>query len=273
MTKQTVYRWGNTPAYAGKTNRPRPAQGASGKHPRLRGEDELRAPVGGLALETPPLTRGRLFYGVHDGFGTGNTPAYAGKTREAVPDRPPFSKHPRLRGEDGHCLNFKVIVVETPPLTRGRPDIDSGLIHSVGNTPAYAGKTGRPLTPATRPRKHPRLRGEDKSWNHHHCRRSETPPLTRGRQQAARRLRRRDGNTPAYAGKTSRTTALSARSRKHPRLRGEDDDKRRPLGEVSETPPLTRGRLSRKFRRRTSLGNTPAYAGKTPTFFAKNGVI
>ena len=93
-----------------------------------------------------------------------------------------------------------------------------------------------------------------------------------------------DGNTPAYAGKTS--SAFSVRfpaaetppltrgrlsrnsigtevSRKHPRLRGEDLSRREVLVDSEETPPLTRGRLQPAAILLLPCGNTPAYAGKT----------
>ena len=50
---------------------------------------------------------------------------------------------------------------ETPPLTRGRLTEVAEGDETVGNTPAYAGKTRRPHPDDPPQRKHPRLRGED----------------------------------------------------------------------------------------------------------------
>ena len=52
---------------------------------------------------------------------------------------------------------------------------------------------------------------------------------------------------------------------KHPRLRGEDGFAPVALSYITETPPLTRGRLRESFDALPSQRNTPAYAGKTFT--------
>ena len=50
---------------------------------------------------------------------------------------------------------------------------------------------------------------------------------------------------------------------KHPRLRGEDGTSKEDTCLSSETPPLTRGRPPAHDLHDEPLGNTPAYAGKT----------
>ena len=73
----------------------------------------------------------------------------------------------------------------------------------------------------------------------------------------------RDGNTPAYAGKTEHVQRDARHERKHPRVCGED---KQPLFTVlphKETPPRMRGRPSCNCLPQRSQGNTPAYAGKT----------
>ena len=59
-TKTRSGRCGNTPAYAGKTDRRDTDVDGRRKHPRLRGEDSAARRAVRWALETPPLTRGRL---------------------------------------------------------------------------------------------------------------------------------------------------------------------------------------------------------------------
>ena len=154
-----------------------------------------------------------------------------------------MQKHPRLRGEDFTGRLELFFAMETPPLTRGRPQAPSEPMRRQGNTPAYAGKTSplrKRLTPC---RKHPRLRGEDFI--------SDAPPVERVR------------NTPAYAGKTEAVAVRVAEFRKHPRLRGEDGSSRDFCRPYSETPPLTRGRPVWGAYESDLGGNTPAYAGKT----------
>ena len=92
---------------------------------------------------------------------------------------------------------------------------------------------------------------------------SETPPLTRGRLGAFFLFSGAPGNTPAYAGKTPLGIPTRMKERKHPRLRGEDAKSPILKISVTETPPLTRGRLGTRMRCEPEKGNTPAYAGKT----------
>ena len=102
-----------------------------------------------------------------------------------------------------------------------------------GNTPAYAGKTHLGANLGSGARKHPRLRGEDR------------PNADRGN----------DGRE------------------KHPRLRGEDTFVVKVFRAVSETPPLTRGRPSRKIPTILLTRNTPAYAGKTVGIYAREMLL
>ena len=160
-------------------------------------------------------------------------------------------------------MPIKQWLSETPPLTRGRRRRGRLPADRFRNTPAYAGKTGG-LFPFLRgPRKHPRLRGEDASWDTDKDERTETPPLTRGRRKVAHPENFRHGNTPAYAGKTWNPHAMRAGKGKHPRLRGEDYSAERQGKREAETPPLTRGRQFGTYVRLIWDGNTPAYAGKT----------
>ena len=131
------------------------------------------------------------------------------------------------------------------------------------NTPAYAGKTPRRAAPGGERRKHPRLRGEDRTSLSGRPPRTETPPLTRGRPDLAFGAAAAHRNTPAYAGKTRSISHSSLKCWKHPRLRGEDHNKAYKYGVTPETPPLTRGRPRRAGLKSSCFRNTPAYAGKT----------
>ena len=193
--------------------------------------------------ETPPLTRGRLPNHPGNTARRGNTPAYAGKTRLYHRAGPGLEKHPRLRGEDAVKRIGWMTLQETPPLTRGRQSTRIRSAQALGNTPAYAGKTSTPTAFTRKTRKHPRLRGEDRS--------RKTAVACRW------------GNTPAYAGKTQSIARITFSSGKHPRLRGEDLACFLSSFAIQETPPLTRGRLELRLRRYRAAGNTPAYAGKT----------
>ena len=88
-------------------------------------------------------------------------------------------------------------------------------------------------------------------------------PLTRGKQWQKRRPGDQGRLIPAHAGKTCFWSCLQARSRAHPRSRGENTDRAvRALG-VAGSSPLTRGKLDRRGRLQARAGLIPAHAGKT----------
>ena len=91
----------------------------------------------------------------------------------------------------------------------------------------------------------------------------ETPPLARGRRNAAVPAEGKVGNTPACAGKTMADLAKIRVLWKHPRLRGEDGAWILACVGQLETPPLARGRQTAVIVRVRHDGNTPACAGKT----------
>ena len=179
---------GNTPACAGKTIRANPTSGSIWKHPRLRGENRTRPWLAGNGGETPPLARGKPPAGRGGAPGIWkhprlrgendmdtirtpekerNTPACAGKTLVRPRRHWRIWKHPRLRGENAVSGECNGLILETPPLARGKPSPDLLDCSSFGNTPACAGKTRR--IPFACPE------------------RLETPPLARGKHDRLRR--------------------------------------------------------------------------------------
>ena len=174
---------GNTPAYAGKTPQHAGLQGARWKHPRVCGED---------------LAGNRVITDAQR-----NTPAYAGKTAGHDSWTSTDEKHPRVCGEDSPEALRALSPAETPPRMRGRLMQPHIARKSLGNTPAYAGKTlpHRHISPSGR--KHPRVCGEDASASATRLSRSETPPRMRGRRSINHSCPHKSRNTPAYAGETA----------------------------------------------------------------------
>ena len=127
---------------------------------------------------------------------------------------------------------------------RGRPASHFRGSNNLRNTPAYAGKTVSIPTTTPKPKKHPRICGEDHHIHHEH------------RHHVKR-------NTPAYAGKTARALQTPWGSQKHPRICGEDAAQECLFCISVETPPHMRGRHAVRVRNTDNSGNTPAYAGKT----------
>ena len=274
---------GNTPACAGNTGPQGSCRPLRRKHPRLRGEYWEMEPKGEPHTETPPLARGIHFDDDLPLQRMGNTPACAGNTSLARLEACNRWKHPRLRGEYTEIATAHWTRSETPPLARGIPNGPRRNGGGHRNTPACAGNTLALSCGFSRSEKYPRLRGEYAPVRSFMRGSVETPPLARGilTSRASNQVIR--GNTPACAGNTARSSELSERSRKHPRLRGEYAHDISASGVVTETPPLARGIPTRRSerglftetpppargipsggRRGVLLGgNTPACAGNT----------
>ena len=132
---------GNTPTCVGKTREPRIKALLEGKHPHMRGEDELSSSETVYYLETPPHAWGRRVLTEGWDCTSGNTPTCVGKTCRLRTPGSETKKHPHMRGEDLFCPVVSWPVPETPPHAWGR------LHHLIcgpegpGNTPTCVGKT------------------------------------------------------------------------------------------------------------------------------------
>ena len=136
----SYFRYGITPAYAGKSKSTGDVTIFQWDHPRLCGEKFLRLVQPFQLLGSPPPMRGKAQWAFHGIVTIRITPAYAGKSPFVHNRLPEFEDHPRLCGE-------KV----TTAFCGGRVE---------GITPAYAGKS-RQRPPAECPdQDHPRLCGE-----------------------------------------------------------------------------------------------------------------
>ena len=131
------------------------------KNPRQGGENTIDQ-IQDLGIEeTPPPRRGRLVSAISGAVPRGNTPAEAGKTREAGSGGCPIRKHPRRGGEDNDASHSSRSLPETPPPRRGRRGKRPSRQCGRGNTPAEAGKTRSEPLRDLREEKHPRRGGED----------------------------------------------------------------------------------------------------------------
>ena len=150
----------------------------------------------------------------------------------------------------------------SPPRMRGKACSFVNSFSHVGITPAYAGKSFRPIRPVGIEQDHPRVCGEkqqDRTQNQGH---QGSPPRMRGKgdtfsiDQAAIRI------TPAYAGKSCSSLLSAARCGDHPRVCGEKRSRFKRPQDVKGSPPRMRGKGAMACRRSFMVGITPAYAGK-----------
>ena len=155
-----------------------------------------------------------------------------------------------------------MVILGSPPLTRGKGFQLVGGWMQRRITPAYAGKRQSiPAMPEVL-QDHPRLRGEKPDFDVFACWFGGSPPLTRGKVQERSDALTDERITPAYAGKSAFSAFRSAFSKDHPRLRGEKDQLPALLHPPLGSPPLTRGKGRTRQSHPLHAGITPAYAGK-----------
>ena len=190
----------------------------------MRGEDPTSSVDRFHSAGSPPHARGRLMF---DNF-------YNTLDRD----------HPRMRGEDlGNAVELSN-PHGSPPHARGRRRTARGTTISSRITPACAGKTAKEPGFAAIMRDHPRMRGEDKTFEQIGPAQKGSPPHARGRLGCCVPQSARSRITPACAGKTLRTICNPCTHR--------------------GSPPHARGRRLTMVLANVNDGITPACAGKTP---------
>ena len=251
------------PAYAGSTSKRASHAAARADHPRIRGEHASLWPASHHTEGSSPHTRGALA-GPVAVVGDGRIiPAYAGSTpgRGSRPEA--RTDHPRIRGEHVGpgipCHNGG----GSSPHTRGARRIPRAYLLVLRIIPAYAGSTVCSVTPISRPRDHPRIRGE-----HGRCSRAGSAgrgssPHTRGARLMGLTILHLFRIIPAYAGSTARTPPPSRWTRDHPRIRGEHAGGAQHVPGARGSSPHTRGALGDVGVGQAHCGIIPAYAGST----------
>ncbi len=132
-----------------------------------------------------------------------------------------------------------------------------------GNTPTCVGKTVLLDQDREMQRKHPHLRGEDLIPASPFKNTLETPPPAWGRPERAETPLNSPRNTPTCVGKTPATVIWRLSLRKHPHLRGEDNNFILDIIFQPETPPPAWGRHLAQVGSGHLCRNTPTCVGKT----------
>ena len=160
-------------------------------------------------------------------------------------------------------ISSTVLVLGSPPHTRGAPFPRALGGDREGITPAYAGSTVIGSHPSVLIRDHPRIRGEHDTGTLVLEAKKGSPPHTRGAPKSAARRSKKTGITPAYAGSTSPACSGYPACRDHPRIRGEHVMNLISPPSGMGSPPHTRGAQQSVSIKRQQHGITPAYAGST----------
>ena len=131
-----------------------------------------------------------------------------------------------------------------------------------GITPACAGKRMIIVSVGETHRDHPRVCGEKSGPCFAPPPRRGSPPRVRGKGMGWREQKRRNGITPACAGKSGSCILLHLLFWDHPRVCGEKPDVLLSLVFARGSPPRVRGKAALKVRIFRPVGITPACAGK-----------
>ena len=129
-------------------------------HPRTRGEKKFSSLSDIIRIGSPPHTRGKGS-STHSSFNTPRiTPAHAGKRSSGADSAPPCGDHPRTRGEKSSPYSVTILIIGSPPHTRGKEFPVTYSSSDLRITPAHAGKREIQALGYRRNSDHPRTRGE-----------------------------------------------------------------------------------------------------------------
>mgnify|MGYP000897965664 CR=1 FL=1 len=171
----------NIPAYAGKTCMCVKGFQKCAEHPRVCGENISISRERESQNGTSPRMRGKLMAAKIDIFCKRNIPAYAGKTFSCVHARFMGWEHPRVCGENLTPVPRMVHNGGTSPRMRGKPKPVIWWARPRRNIPAYAGKTTfHELNFCWKP-EHPRVCGENLSFQIAYLLSLGTSPRMRGK--------------------------------------------------------------------------------------------
>ena len=151
----------------------------------------------------------------------------------------------------------------SPPHRRGKVRPSSKTATPTRITPAWAGKRLLLLEFLLLYRDHPRMGGEKALWAPARVSWKGSPPRGRGKVPGYLRPRLSVGITPAWAGKSVRSSGFATRCRDHPRVGGEKRKNPRGCDVRQGSPPRGRGKAHLWIIHQIFIRITPAWAGKS----------
>ena len=197
-----------TPAHAGK-RAPCTAPGQCPRdHPRTRGEKLTGVGLWCKLIGSPPHTRGKERAAANTTANPGITPAHAGKRFVSNIPRIFAQDHPRTRGEKYFCTSSLIILIGSPPHTRGKAASPRRPAWPAGITPAHAGKSNDYTELGNHAEDHPRTRGEKAGRKWVLAAVGGSPPHTRGKAVYVRACLLSLRITPAHAGKSLEVSSI-----------------------------------------------------------------
>ena len=196
----------------------------------------------GKPAGSSPRMRGKLDHNAKDMPHRGLIPAYAGKTTAGVLALSASAAHPRVCGENPVSSNRAAVTRGSSPRMRGKRAGPGRSGGPCGLIPAYAGKTGNQFQGRALPWAHPRVCGENSLYLYSFSPRLGSSPRMRGKHPIAWRMSLIAGLIPAYAGKTKAQAGPRVAPTAHPRVCGENQDRRATLAASAGSSPRMRGK-------------------------------
>ena len=251
------------PAWAGKTLEAVGLHGLGPAHPRVGRENAVLGATGTGADGSSPRGRGKPPVVRVDARQRRLIPAWAGKTAVCMASMRRDPAHPRVGGENSVSPPTRRSQRGSSPRGRGKLGGVAGVETACRLIPAWAGKTSRTCSRAGCHGAHPRVGGENWSFQRSRVTKGGSSPRGRGKLEEARADLAQAGLIPAWAGKTTASPGANAARPAHPRVGGENKNRAASATPTSGSSPRGRGKPSCSHSCPLLGRLIPAWAGKT----------
>ena len=186
------------------------------------GGEKLNLPTPGTrSWGSPPRGRGKGSCKTRSLWFRRITPAWAGKRLFETVKTTITGDHPRVGGEKSGSRKRARHAAGSPPRGRGKVLLFTSFKLLNRITPAWAGKRATRSAAGSGSGDHPRVGGEKLSSGAYVAKDKGSPPRGRGKDKEHPPLPGAGRITPAWAGKSTSSTALTVLRRDHPRMGGE----------------------------------------------------
>ena len=216
--------------------------------------------------------RGKARKSAESGEQPGITPAYAGKSFCLFLLILHNRDHPRVCGEKSTAIGKVRSKRGSPPRMRGKAHALKKRTLPVGITPAYAGKRFVLTVQQGWKQDHPRVCGEKSAFRLAVRSATGSPPRMRGKVAHLSEVSVDEGITPAYAGKSPRSSLLPLSRWDHPRVCGEKTQNPTQNAILMGSPPRMRGKDHSSRANTNSAGSPPRMRGKGITATVQSSI-
>ena len=216
------YRSRFTPTCVGTTRVQMPCWVHPAIHPHVRGDNRNERRIRPIHLDSPPRAWGQLFREQRHRVRHRFTPTCVGTTSAKRQNRPAWSIHPHVRGDNSIALSLGSWVNDSPPRAWGQRSLPLRRARYLRFTPTCVGTTTPTGSATTRCTIHPHVRGDNYDGLTAAQVSADSPPRAWG-QQGDREGRVRSVRfTPTCVGTTLPILFIIFQSPIHPHVRGDN---------------------------------------------------